>query len=268
MIIDAHQHFWRYNDREFGWIAKESLCRDFVPKDLIGELSAGAKTIAVEARQSLEETQQLLEYAEKYDFIAGITGWLDLCAMDNGCSPILNSQLSILNSSRLVAVRHVVQDEPDDEFILREDFNRGVDIVGKAGKAYEILVFQRQLKNAIKFADRHPDMRLVLDHLGKPAGALNAEWMKLIREMAKRENVWCKVSGLVTEVGKVDFAPYVETVLEAFGPKRVMWGSDWPVVTADLSYSEWFSAAKQLLPEECLGATAVKFYGIYDIIRA
>ena len=260
MIIDSHQHFWKYNDREFGWIAADALRRDFGPEELEPEISRisriendTVKTIAVEARQSIEETRQLLEYAERHEFIAGVTGWIDLRHPDE-------SGLSLLASPRLVAVRHVVQDEPDDDFILRDDFNRGVELVGEAGKAYEILVFQRQLANAVKFADRHPDMRLVLDHLGKPEKTSNAEWVKLIREMAKRENVWCKVSGLVTEVGKVDFAPFVETVLEAFGPNRVIWGSDWPVVTADLTYAEWFAAAKHLLPEECLGRTAAAFY--------
>ena len=310
-IIDSHQHFWKYNVREFGWIATDSLRRDFGPEDLKRELSrvdreiaaGGVRTIAVEARQSLEETRQLLAYAEKYDFIAGVTGWVDLLSgvpledqltsiSHNAIDESTNRRIDEFSDSntridestnrridefsRLIAIRHVVQDEPDDAFILREDFNRGVDLVGKAGKAYEILVFQRQLANAIKFADRHPDMRLVLDHMGKPesvhsaecrvqsagSGKPNDEWVRLIREMAKRENVWCKVSGLVTEVGKVDFAPYVETVLEAFGPKRVMWGSDWPVVTADLCYAEWFAAAQRFLPQECLGRTAAEFYGL------
>ena len=254
--------------------------------------AGGVRTIAVEARQSLEETRQLLAYAAKYDFIAGVTGWIDLLSgvpLEDQLASISDSSIDestnrrIDELSRLVEIRHVVQDEPDDAFILRDDFNRGVDMVGKAGKAYEILVFQRQLANAIEFADRHPDMRLVLDHMGKPervhsaeclvhsaecgvpsaeSGKPNAEWVRLIREMAKRENVWCKVSGLVTEVGRVDFAPYFETVLEAFGPKRVMWGSDWPVVTADLGYAEWFDAAKRLLPSECLGRTAAEFYGL------
>ncbi len=232
MIIDTHVHFWRYEEAAFGWIAAAALKRDFLPADYAADGSdAGVSgCVAVEARQCLEETEQLLRFAAE---------------------------------AAAVAVRHVVQDEPDDGFILREDFNAGVDAVGRAGLAYEILVFARQLPQAIRFADRHPGMRLVLDHLGKP-GADFAFWRDRIQELARRDQVWCKVSGLVTEVGCVDFRPYIETVLEAFGPERVMWGGDWPLLKADMRYRAWLDACREVLPDACFGETARRFYHLKD----
>ena len=266
MTVDSHQHFWRYNDAEFGWIASDALRRDFTPADLTATIAAAGvdATIAVEARQCVEETEMLLAFAAEHPFIAGVTGWLPIAADDFG--RYLDRFLAAKDAKRggLVALRHVVQDEPDDAFILRDDFNRGVKLIERTDLAYEILVFQRQLANAIAFADRHPNLRLVLDHMGKPErtedGRLNAEWVRLIREMAKRGNVWCKASGLVTEVGHIDFRPYLEIILSAFGPERVMWGSDWPVCTADIAYGEWLASCREVLPETCLGSVAEKFY--------
>jgi len=271
VTIDSHQHFWRYNDAEFGWISSDALRRDFAPSDLATAIAAAGvdATIAVEARQCVEETEMLLAFAAEHPFIAGVTGWLPIVADD--FSRYLDRFLATKHTKDtkrggLVALRHVVQDEPDDAFILRDDFNRGVKLVERTDLAYEILVFQRQLANATRFADRHPDLRLVLDHMGKPErtadGRPNAEWTRLIREMARRENVWCKASGLVTEVGRVDFRPYFDAILSAFGPERVMWGSDWPVSTADIAYGEWLAACREVLPEQCFGSVAGKFYGL------
>ena len=265
MTVDAHQHFWRYTAAEFGWIASDALRRDFDAADLRRTMDASGvdKSVSVEARQCVRETEELLERAATNDFIAGVTGWLPIASED------FSAQLDRFAAEpKLKALRHVVQDEPDDAFILRADFNRGISRLEKTTLAYEILVFQRQLENAIRFADRHPNLRLVLDHMGKPErtadGKPNAEWTRLVREMAARENVWCKASGLVTEVGRADFRPYLETVLEAFGTARVMWGSDWPVCTADLAYGEWLSACRAVLPETCFGTTAAKFYGLEE----
>ncbi len=261
MTVDSHQHFWRYNDAEFGWIASDVLRRDFTPADLATTIAAAGvdATIAVEARQCVEETEMLLAFAAEHPFIAGVTGWLPIAADD------FSVHLERFAAEpKLKALRHVVQDEPDDAFILRDDFNRGVKLIERTDLAYEILVFQRQLANAIAFADRHPNLRLVLDHVGKPErtedGRLNAEWVRLIRAMAKRENVWCKASGLVTEVGHVDFRPYLEIILSAFGTERVMWGSDWPVCTADIAYGEWLASCREVLPETCFGSVAEEFY--------
>ncbi len=263
MIVDTHQHFWRYTDEEFGWISSDALRRDFGPADLAETLRAAGvdQVVSVEARQCVAETEQLLADAAEHAFIAGVTGWLPIAAGD-----FTGHLERFADAPKLKALRHVVQDEPDDAFILRTDFNRGIDCLEQTSLAYEILVFQRQLANAVRFADRHPNLRMVLDHMGKPergraGGSIpNEEWKRLIREMGQRENVWCKVSGLVTEVGRVDFRPYLETVLAAFGPARVMWGSDWPVCTADLPYSDWLAACRAVLPEECFGKTAQEFY--------
>ena len=263
MIIDTHQHFWRYTDAEFGWIATDRLRRDFGPADLAPTLRAAGvdQAISVEARQCVAETEQLLAYAAEHDFIAGVTGWLPIAADD------FAAHLDrFVAEPKLKALRHVVQDEPDDAFILRDDFNRGITLLEKTSLAYEILVFQRQLANAVAFADRHPNLRLVLDHLGKPVrtadGRPDPEWVKLVREMGRRDNVWCKVSGLATEVGAVDFRLYLETVLEAFGRSRVMWGSDWPVCTADIAYADWLAACQEVLPEVCFAEVAQEFYGV------
>ncbi|MGN0854552.1 MAG: amidohydrolase family protein [Kiritimatiellia bacterium] len=259
MIFDAHQHFWRYTRDEFGWIDDPALRCDFQPADLAATIRAAGvdKVISVEARQSVAETEQLLAYAEECDFIAGVTGWLPIAADD------FAAHLERFAARpKLKALRHVIQDEPDDAFILRADFNRGIALLEKTSLAYEILVFQRQMTHAIAFADRHPDLRLVLDHMGKPVKSEkpDREWVRLIREMAKRANVWCKVSGLVTEVGRVDFRPYLEIVLDAFGPRRVMWGSDWPVCTACLSYGAWLEACRAVLSDCCFAEVAEEFY--------
>jgi len=262
VTVDAHQHFWRYDGAAFGWIASDALRRDFGPGDLAAAMRAAGvdKAVSVEARQCVEETEELLRYAAQHDFIAGVTSWLPIAADDFGA--YLDRFAA---EPKLKALRHVVQDEPDDAFILREDFNRGIARLERTTLAYEILVFQRQLANAIAFADRHPNLRLVLDHAGKPEradGRPNAEWARLVREMGRRENVWCKASGLVTEVGDVDFRPYLETVLAAFGPDRVMWGSDWPVCTADIAYADWLAACRAVLPEACFSSVAAEFYGL------
>jgi len=262
MVIDSHRHFWRYNDAEFGWIEDASLKRDFLPADS----AAFDPCVAVEARQCVEETKWLLELAARHDFIKGVVGWLPIAAPDfeGTLERFLSSKGS--GAEKLVGLRHVVQDEPDDGFILRPEFVRGVRTLLARGLAYDILVFERHLPNVVRFVDSQPeDARLVLDHFGKPRDF--ASWRRLLREVAERENVRCKLSGLVTEVGKTDFAPFLETALEAFGPDRLMFGSDWPVVTAHMEYAEWRDAvdsfAARLSPVErdaLMGDNARRFY--------
>ena len=234
MVIDSHRHFWHYTDAEFGWIADDCLRRDFQPADCGGM----DPCIAVEARQCVEETNWLLDLADKHDFIKGVVGWLPIAADD--FAETLESFFAAKNAedAKLVGLRHVVQDEPDDGFILWPGFVRGVRTLLEKGLAYDILVFERHLPNVLKFVDSLPaDARLVLDHFGKPRDF--APWKRLVGELAQRENVYCKLSGLVTEVGKIDFTPYLATALEAFGPARLMFGSDWPVVTAHMGYGDW-----------------------------
>ena len=271
MVIDSHHHLWRYTTDEFGWIADECLRRDFNADDLGRELrNAGVdRTIVCEARQCVEETDTLLKTAAESEFIAGVVGWLPIAADD--FEALLEEYLAAKRGA-LVGLRHVVQDEPDDEFILRPDFMRGVRRLRGTGLVYDILVFQRQLANAIRFVDgQADDQQFVLDHVGKPMPGREGEWATLVSEMAKRENVACKFSGVVTEVGTgYDSVRRVfDTVLEEFGPNRLMWGSDWPVVTAHMPYGGWKSTVDRLVaqlsePERraILGETAARVYGI------
>lgn len=229
MTLDSHRHFWHYNTDEFGWIAEDALKRDFLHEDA----AAFDPCVAIEARQSEEETKWLIKLAKANPAIRGVVGWLDIASGD---FPSILDEYA--EEEKLVGLRHVVQDEPDDAFILRKDFVRGVKHLLREGFTYDILVFERQLENATRFVDELPcDGRLVLDHMGKPADF--ATWQKRIRSLGRRENVYCKLSGLVTETGRVDFTPYLDTVLQAFGAKRVMFGSDWPVVSAHMPYPEW-----------------------------
>ena len=277
MVIDSHHHLWRYTTDEFGWIADDCLRRDFNAGDLEREISSAGvdRTIVCEARQCIEETDTLLKTAEGSESIAGVVGWLPIAADDFG--DLLDEYLAAKRAEGskkggLVGLRHVVQDEPDDAFILRPDFMRGVRRMRGTGLVYDILVFQRQLANAIRFVDgQADDQQFVLDHVGKPMPGREGEWAELVREMAKRENVACKFSGVVTEVGTgCDSVRRVfDTVLEAFGPSRLMWGSDWPVVTAKMAYREWKSAVDGLVAplseserQAILGATAARVYGI------
>ena len=274
MVIDSHHHLWRYTDDEFGWIADDCLRRDFSVDDLSRELPAAGVdcTIICEARQCIDETDAQLETAAESEAIAGVIGWLPIAADNFGA--LLDGYLSagVAGKGGLVGLRHVVQDEPDDEFILRPDFMRGVRRLRGTGLAYDILVFQRQLANAIKFVDAQADdQQFVLDHVGKPMPGREGEWAELVREMARRDNVACKFSGVVTEVGTgFDSVRRVfDTVLEAFGPNRLMWGSDWPVVTAKMAYRDWKGLVDRLVSPlsesermAILGATAARVYGL------
>lgn len=244
--IDAHQHYWLYNKRDYGWISDEmvALRRNFLPDDLQEEICAAGidRTIAVQARQSLEETEWLLKLAGEHDFIAGVIGWLPLAA-DN-IDELLRKYTA---DPKLVGLRHVIQDEPDERFILGEAFNRGVRAMLKHRLTYDILIFDFHLPQAIKFVDGHPPEQIfVLDHIAKPKirrGELEP-WRSHIRELAARQNVFCKISGLVTEADLKNWQPddfkiYLDEALAAFGSSRLIFGSDWPVCTAGVTYRDW-----------------------------
>jgi L-fuconolactonase len=244
MRIDAHQHFWHYSVEEYGWIGPDMavLKQDRLPQDL-APLLKGANldgTVAVQARQSLEETQWLMELADQYKFIKGVVGWVDLC------SPDLRRQLDRFGAHpKLCGVRHVVQDEPDDQFMLRDDFQRGLAALAAFDLTYDILIFPQHLHVASEVVARFPDQPFVLDHIAKPLikDGVIEPWAAGIRRLAAFPNVACKVSGMVTEADwhgwqPADLQPYLDVVFEAFGLQRIMFGSDWPVCTVAGTYGE------------------------------
>jgi len=273
MKIDSHQHFWNYDPVEYGWIdeSMRALRRDFLPEDLRSEIaSAGVDgVVSVQARQNLGETRWLLDLAGQHDFIKGVVGWVELA------SPTVAAQLEgFASNPKLKAVRHVVQGEPDDNFILREDFNRGIREMKRFNLGYDILIFERHLPQTIQFVDRHPEQVFILDHIAKPRIRENLfePWAKKIRDLARRPNVYCKVSGMVTEADHANWTEpqlqrYFEVVLETFGPQRLMFGSDWPVCLVACGYSRWhklvsawistLSAAER---ERIFGGTAIEGY--------
>jgi len=273
MTIDAHHHFWRYTPDEYGWIddAMRALRRDFLPEHLAAELAAARVdgVVSVQARQSLAETEWLLALAARHDFIRGVVGWVELV------SPAAAAQLERFASQpKFRAVRHVVQGEPDDRFLLRDDFNRGIRELKRFGLVYDLLIYARHLPVACAFVDRHPDQVFVLDHLAKPAirhGKIEP-WRTQLHELARRPNVYCKISGMVTEADyatwtEAQLRPCFDTALEAFGPRRLMFGSDWPVCLVACGYARWRELvtnwAAELSPAEqarLLGETAVAAY--------
>jgi L-fuconolactonase len=243
--IDAHQHFWEYSAEEYGWIGDDMgvLRRDFRPDELRGLVSAAGidGVVSVQARQSLEETRWLLQLAAEDAFIRGIVGWVPLAG------PQLSRHLEEFGQYRkLKGIRHFIQAEPDDEFLARDDFNLGIRELCHHSLAFDILVTERQMPLVTRFVDRHPRQTFVLDHLGKPRirERIVEPWRQHIFELGRRPNVTCKMSGLVTEADlsawrPADLQPYVEIALEAFGPERLMFGSDWPVCLLATSYNEW-----------------------------
>jgi len=273
MRIDAHQHFWRYDEREYGWIddSLAALRRDFLPADLKPELECNGfqGCVAVQARQTLEETRWLLELAEHAPFILGVVGWVDLR------SPRVRFELESLGRyPELVGVRHIVQSEPDERFLLQPDFLRGIAMLEEFDLAYDILIYGRHLSVAAEFVERFPRQRFVLDHLAKPpikSGAID-DWARGIRELAALPNLYCKVSGLVTEAdwqkwNPEDLRPYLDVAFECFGASRLMIGSDWPVCTVAGSYSRVMDVAKDYIREfsaeqrdAVLGGKAASFW--------
>ncbi len=275
MRIDAHQHFWAYNPADYGWIGPgmEILKRDFLPPDLAPLLQqAGLDgSVAVQARQSLTETEWLLALADAYPFIQGVVGWVDLNAPDAA------GQLEhFANYPKLCGLRHVLQDEPDDRFMLRETFLRGLRAVVELDLTYDILIFPRHLPVACELVEQFPEGRFVLDHIAKPLikDSQLAPWDRDIRRLAAFPNVTCKVSGMVTEANwqswqPADFRPYLDLIFEAFGPGRIMFGSDWPVCTLAGSYArvvnlvaDYAARLSDSEQADVWGETARRFYGL------
>jgi L-fuconolactonase len=275
MKIDAHQHFWHYTPEEHSWIGPDMaiLTKDHLPADLAPWLeTAGIEgTVAVQARQTLEETQWLLELADRYPSIKGVVGWVDLR------SPELRQQLErFCVHPKFRGVRHVVQDEPDDRFMLREDFMRGIGMLAEFDLTYDILIFPRHLPVACELVEKFPDQRFVLDHIAKPfiKDGRVSPWDADIRRLAAYPHVVCKVSGMVTEADwfqwqPADFRPYLDTVFEAFGTRRIMFGSDWPVCTLAGTYgdvanilADYVRGFSEEERADIWGETASRFYGL------
>jgi L-fuconolactonase len=278
MHIDAHQHFWIYDSSEYAWIDESmaSLRRNCLPKDLKPELDrAGFQgCVAVQARQTSEETKWLLQLAAESPFILGVVGWLDLR------SPHLRSELqAFVNQPKLVGLRHIVQSEPDDRFLLQPEFLRGVSRLEEYDLTYDILIYEKHLPVVIAFVKEFPKQRFVLDHLAKPRikEGLMHPWAEGIRELATFPNVCCKLSGLVTEADwqkwrPEELSPYLEVAMECFGADRLMIGSDWPVCTVAASYSRVMDTINRYLEpfsaeirEKLLGENATNFYRLKNI---
>lgn len=253
MKIDSHHHLWAINATDYVWMsdAHAAIRRDFLSAELDATMDASGidGTVAVQARQLVEETDFLLGLADANPRIKAVVGWVPLCV--DGGEPFLEKFTA---HPKLAGVRHVVHDEPDDDFILRADFNAGIRNLAKYGLRYDILVFWKHLPQTIRFVDMHPEQPFIVDHIAKPRirkGEFDAEWAAGIRELAKREHVSCKLSGVLTEV-RVDawdielIRPYFDTVWEAFGPERLMFGSDWPVCLLRSSHAEWTNLAAEL----------------------
>ncbi len=256
--IDAHHHLWQYNAQDYGWISEQMtvLRRNFTPDELKAEMEASGITgsVAVQASSSVHETRFLLAAAANHSFIKGVVGWVPLIG------PAVEADLErFAADKKLRGIRHVLHDEADDYYMLRPDFNDGIRTLRKFGLAYDILIFERHLPQTIEFVDRHPGQRFVVDHLAKPRVRDNAvsPWREQMFELAKRPHVYCKISGLATEGNHTNWTQeqlrvYIDVVLQAFGPKRVMFGSDWPVCLLAISYGRWVS----LVSEEIAGLSA------------
>ncbi len=273
MRVDAHQHFWRYTPDEYDWIDDSMSClrREFLPEHLEPELKRARfdGSIVVQARQTLAETQWLLELAAPSQFILGVIGWVDLRATD------VQPQLArFAGNPKLLGIRHIVQSEPDERFLLQPEFLRGISALAEFDLTYDILIYPAQLSVAAEFIRRFPRPRFVLDHLAKPlikTGILQP-WEADMRKLAQFPNVFCKLSGLVTEADwkawkPEQFAPYLDVVLECFGPDRLMIGSDWPVCTVAASYTQTMDVVIDFLgkyPREVrdavLGGSASRFW--------
>lgn len=275
MRVDAHQHFWYYDKQKHTWIDDEMvlLRRNFLPTDLqaIYQRNGIDACVAVQADQSEAETDFLLEFAEEYDFIKGVVGWIDLRS-----EKIEEGLAYYAEYPKLKGFRHVVQDEPDPEFMLGKHFSEGLSLLSKYNFTYDILIFPHQLEAVIKTVQKFPKQKFVLDHIAKPhikAGKINT-WKKHIHELANTPNVYCKVSGMVTEADwqnwkQSDFEPYLDVIFEAFGTARIMYGSDWPVCLLGGEYAKVKNIVEKYLskyPKEeyakVFGENALNFYGL------
>lgn len=275
--IDAHQHFWQL-DRPFdyGWLEepdKQPIRRDYLPADLKPHLDATGidKSVFVQTQHNVDENRWVLQLAEQNDFIAGVVGWVDLAS--EACEDQL---LEFKDHPKFVGIRHITQDEPDDDFIIRPEVIRGLKVLEKHQLPFDLLFFTKHLKHAVKLANELPELPMVIDHLSKPeiASGRIDEWRTDLQNAAKFPNMYCKLSGMITEADwskwqPADLKPYVDVALEAFGPSRCMYGSDWPVCELAGSYEQQHAALLECIgglseseSAQIFGTTASAFYGL------
>ena len=276
MRIDAHQHFWRYSAEDYNWIDENmrAIRHDFLPPDLAPALAAARfdGTVAVEARQSLAETDWLLQLSDAFPSIKAVVGWVPLAQEGASIGRVLDRYRA---HRRFKGVRHVLQGEPDTYF-ADAGFNAALSELATRDLTYDLLIVARQLPAALAWVDQHPSLRIVLDHIAKPVvqGPPATEWCAQIRELARRPNLFCKFSGVVTEAPGWRWTPelvrpYFDVALEAFGPDRLMFGSDWPVCLVATEHARWFELVESFVAPlsareqaAILGGTACRFYQI------
>lgn len=275
MIIDSHQHFWEYDPNRHSWIDENmsAIRRDFLPSELKSTYTENGidGCIAVQADQTLTETDFLLKISEEHDFIKGVVGWLDLRA--ENVAEVLEKYLSW---EKLKGFRHIVQAETDHDFLMRPHFLRGISLLEAHGYTYDLLLFPHQLRSALEFIKHFPNQKFVIDHIAKPniKEGFYDDWAVLMTEISRYENVFCKLSGMITEA---DFSswtpsqiiPYMDLVLNTFGPDRIMFGSDWPVCLVAGSYSEVKKLVTDFIAQlgtaqqaAIMGLNAAQFYNL------
>ena len=269
MKIDAHQHFWQRDlPFDYQWLSDpklEAINRDFLPTHLEAHLQKCQidYSIFVQTQHNLEEADWVLGLAQEHSFLAGVVGWVDLA------SESCEDEVQVLKSKeKFVGIRHVTQDEPDDNFIVRPEVLRGLKVLEKYCLPFDLLFYAKHLKHAPTVAAHVPELPLVIDHLSKPnikEGQFD-QWAHELRAAATHENMFCKLSGMITEADwetwkPADLKPYVETALEAFGPERCMYGSDWPVCELAGSYTQVFSAIDELIQQLSESEKELVYFG-------
>lgn len=277
VVVDSHQHFWQHSmPFDYSWQETDELApirRDFLPDDLAPLIrSAGVdRTVFVQTQHDVAENRWVLELSEQHAFIAGVVGWVDLSSEQ--CEEQL---LEFKDHPKFVGIRHVTQDEPDDDFIVRPEVIRGLKVLQKHGVPFDLLFYVKHLKHAATLARELPELHMVIDHLAKPCikdGATEG-WIDNLQSAAQFPNVFCKLSGMVTEADwehwkPADLKPYVETAIQSFGPERCMFGSDWPVCELAGTYEQVHTALVEVLGpisqserDAIFGKTATAFYGL------
>ncbi len=274
-IIDSHQHFWKYNPAKHTWINNQMsvLKKDFLPGDLeiVFQENQVHGCVAVQADQSEAETTFLLDLADQSKIVKGVVGWIDLC------SPELSQRLEkFRNHTKLCGFRHIVQDEPDPNFMLKDEFQKGLELLTPLGYTYDILIFPTQMDAAIETVKNHPKLKFVIDHIAKPnikSGKIDV-WAKKLARLASYDQVYCKVSGIITEAdwdqwNYDEIKPYLDVVFSVFGVDRILFGSDWPVCLLAGSYSDvknivarYISELNDSDQEKIWSGNTIEFYNL------